>query len=139
MTRDVIVVSPALSASNAWTILQRERIRHLPVVESGRLVGILSDRDLLRLAHVQPSGELGFVHRSVGDVMTLNPMTCTMSTSVAEVARSLTEQKIDALPVVEGQHLVGLVTSTDLMLLLIDRDEVPLPFEYRVAEAVLIV
>ena len=137
MTRDVIVVPPSLSVANAWKILQTEKIRHLPVVDNGILVGILSDRDLLRLGNVQSSGGLGFVDRSAGDIMTLKPITCTMSTSVAKVVRIMTEQKIDALPVVEGTRLVGLVTSTDLLLLLLDREEQVLPFDYRVAEAAL--
>jgi acetoin utilization protein AcuB len=139
MTREVVVVPPSLSVANAWKILKTERIRHLPVVDHGMLVGILSDRDLLRLANVQPSGELGFVDRTVGDIMTLQPITCSRSTSVAKVVRILTDQKIDALPVVDGARLVGLVTSTDLMLLLLDREEQTLPFDFRVAEAVLAV
>jgi CBS domain-containing protein len=51
----------------------------------------------------------------------------------------MTEHKIDAVPVVAGTRLVGLVTSTDLMLLLLSREEVNLPFAYRVAEAALVV
>ncbi len=48
MTRDVVVVSPTVTAGVAARMMQRLRIRHLPVVEDGRLVGILSDRDLLK-------------------------------------------------------------------------------------------
>ena len=46
MTRDVVVVSPTVTAGIAARMMERRRIRHLPVVEGGRLVGILSDRDL---------------------------------------------------------------------------------------------
>ena len=48
MTRDVVVVSPAVTVAAAERMMERLRIRHLPVVVGGRLVGILSDRDLLR-------------------------------------------------------------------------------------------
>jgi acetoin utilization protein AcuB len=133
MTRDVIVVPHSLSVTHAWRILQENRIRHLPVVDDGKLAGILSDRDLLLLGHIQPSGEVSFVDRAVGDIMTLRPLTCAPSSSVAEVVRIMTSHKIDALPVVSGDRLVGLVTSTDLLLLL-DKAEEPLPFEFRVAE-----
>jgi acetoin utilization protein AcuB len=133
MTCDVITVPPSLSVANAWKILHAKKIRHLPVVDDGKLVGILSDRDLVRLGHIQPSGEFGFVDRAVGDIMTLKPITCGPGTSVAEVVRIMTQQKIDALPVISGSRLVGLVTSTDLLLLLLDRPEA-LPFDYRVAE-----
>jgi acetoin utilization protein AcuB len=133
MTRDVITVPPSLSVANAWKILHAKKIRHLPVVEDGKLIGILSDRDLVRLGHVGPSGDLGFVDRAVGDIMTLNPITCSPATTVAEVVRIMTQQKIDALPVLSGSRLVGLVTSTDLLLLLLDRPEA-LPFGYRVTD-----
>jgi acetoin utilization protein AcuB len=133
MTREVIVVPPSLSVAHAWRVLRENRIRHLPVVDRGKLAGILSDRDLLRLGHVLPSGDLRFVDRAVGDIMTLEPVTCAPNTSVAEVVRVMTTHKIDALPIVSGDRVVGLITSTDLLLLL-DRSEEPLPFEYRVAE-----
>jgi acetoin utilization protein AcuB len=134
MTRDVIVVPHSLSVTHAWKILQENQIRHLPVVDDGKLAGILSDRDLLLLGHIQPSGEVSFVDRAVGDIMTLRPLTCTPTSSVAEVVRIMTSHKIDALPVVSGDRLVGLVTSTDLLLLLDKADE-PLPFEFRIAES----
>ncbi len=47
MTRDVIVVPPELTLDAAWRIMTRERIRHLPVVRAGALIGMLSDRDVL--------------------------------------------------------------------------------------------
>jgi acetoin utilization protein AcuB len=138
MTRDVIVVPPRLQLADAWRILQRENIRHLPVAESGRLAGILSDRDLLRAGTPTESGELAFGKQMVAEIMTTRPQVCAPSTSVAEAARLMADRKIDALPVVHGDRLVGLVTSTDLLLLLIDRaPELALPFDFRVTETVL--
>jgi acetoin utilization protein AcuB len=133
MTRDVIVVPHTFSVANAWKLLQERKIRHLPIVDNGRLVGIISVRDLLRLAHTTPTGELAFVNRELGDIMTLDPITCTPEASVAEVARIMTEKKIDALPVVSGDRVGGLVTSTDLLLLLTDPMAERLPFDFRVA------
>jgi acetoin utilization protein AcuB len=132
MTRRVIVVPPSLSVTNAWRLLAEKHIRHLPVVSSGKLVGILSDRDLLRLAHTTPSGELAFVDRSVSDIMTLDPIHCAPSDSIGSVCRVMIDKKIDSLPVVSNGRLVGLVTSTDLLELLIHRDEERVPFEYDV-------
>lgn len=133
MTRKVIVVPPSLLISHAWDIMQRERIRHLPVVKDGAVVGILSDRDLLRIANVLPCGDLAFVRRHVEDVMTLKPITCSPGNSVAYVAKLMTEKKIDAIPIVEDHRMIGLVTSTDLLHLLIEGTEKPLPFEFDVA------
>lgn len=137
MTRDVIVVPPELTLANAWRVMTRERIRHLPVVRAGALIGMLSDRDVLGrgtmgrdgILHIEP-------HEVVAEAMTPTPLTtCEASTDVGELARRMIEDKIDAIPVVHGLRLVGLVTSTDLLSLLLDRSEaVPLPFDFRLIE-----
>lgn len=137
MTRDVIVVPPELPLDVAWQIMVRHRIRHLPVVRARALIGILSDRDVLtrgtlgkdRALHL-PTGLI------VDDAMTPTPLrTCEESSDVGELARTMAEEKIDAIPVVRGLHLVGLVTSTDLLRLLVQRDEArPLPFNFRLVE-----
>jgi len=132
MTREVITVPPSLLVTNCWSIMQAKRIRHLPVVQEGRLVGMLSDRDLLRFGNVLPSGELGLLRRHAVDLMTLTPIVCAPDTSVAEAAQIMTEKKIDALPVAVDGRLVGLVTSADLLHLLFDSSEKTLPFEFRV-------
>ena len=135
MTRDIIVATPGLAIADAWRTLQRENIRHLPVTRSGRLVGILSDRDLLRAGDLLASKELAFWDQTVAEVMTTKPVVCAPRTSIAEAARIMTTEKIDALPVVSGDKLVGLITSTDLLLLLVDSapDKV-IPFDFRLAE-----
>ena len=137
MTRDVIVVSPEQSVEKAWAIMRGRGIRHLPVAINRELVGIVSDRDLLRMGDRLPSGEMLFWDRPVSDVMTRNLITCSPKTSIAEAARIMTDRKIDALPVVAGGVLVGLVTSTDLLLLLVDQAPMlSLPFDWRISEAV---
>jgi acetoin utilization protein AcuB len=136
MTRDVIVAPASLSIADAWRILQRENIRHLPITESGRLVGIVSDRDLLCAGRLHTSGELVFPDHTIAKIMTLRPIACLPSTSVAEAARLMRDKKIDALPIVVNDRLVGLVTSTDLLSLLVDSAPThTLPFDFRVTEA----
>jgi acetoin utilization protein AcuB len=135
MTREVIVVPPALSLSAAFSVMDRRRIRHLPVVHGGVLLGILSDRDVLARSVLRADGSLEVPDDPVALAMTPSPITCEPSTSVAELARLMTERKIDAVPVLRGTRLVGLVTSTDLLLLLVRADEArPLPFEFHVVE-----
>jgi len=127
MTRDIVVVSPTVTAGVAARLMERRRIRHLPVVEYGRLVGILSDRDLLK----RPPGT------SCGAAMTPAPVTCLPSTSVSQVAKLMLEHKIDSIPIVSySGSLTGLVTSTDLLGLLTDLDEAQmLPFDFRLRRA----
>ena len=141
MTRDVIVVPPELALLDAWRIMTREHIRHLPVVRAGALIGMLSDRDILSRGTLRKDGTLDVPTAIiVADAMTPTPIkTCDASTQVAEIARTMTDEKIDAIPVVRGLRLVGLVTSTDLLYLLIQRDEArPLPFDFRVVEEICI-
>lgn len=132
MTRRVVVVGPDTSVVKAWELMVTLRIRHLPVVREGLLLGILSDRDVL--LHAQVKGEaIEPPAIPVAEVMSPFPFVCEPSTHVADIVRTMTEEKIDAMPVLDAEErLVGLVTSTDLLLLLVQYDEArPLPFEWE--------
>jgi CBS domain-containing protein len=128
MTRDVVVVSPAVTVAAAERMMDRLRIRHLPVVVGGRLVGILSDRDLLRRSPTSTCGE----------AMSPAPLTCSADLSVGRIAELMIARKIDSLPVVDRSGaLSGLVTSSDLLALLVERDEGKvLPFSFTIRTAV---
>src|SRR4051812_25532340 len=121
MTRDVVVVPPAMELAAARALMERRRIRHLPVVDDGRLVGILSDRDLLQC---EGSG-LDSPEMPVAAAMTPAPITCFISTTVSRVAQMMLDYKIDSVPVVDPVGLlVGLVTSSDLLHLLVESGDV---------------
>lgn len=137
MTRRVLVVPPDLSLASAWVVMQRDRLRHLPVVRNGALIGMLSDRDILVRSRLDETGRvLVRAEITIGEAMTPAPLTtCDATTDIANIVRVMTEQKIDAVPVVRGSKLVGLVTSTDLLLLLVKLDESQLlPFEFDIVE-----
>jgi CBS domain-containing protein len=131
MTRDVVVVPPEIDLSGARRIMERRHIRHLPVVKDGRLVGILSDRDLLRYDGLL----MDEVETPVGAAMTHAPITCLITTTVSRVAQLMLDHKIDSVPVVDPSGLlVGLVTSSDLLQLLVESADVQaLPFHYRLS------
>jgi len=138
MTRKVVVVPPDLSLAAAWDVMRREDIRHLPVVRAGALVGMLSDRDILTVGTRNKDGHF-LVPKNVvvAEAMTPVPLlTCEVSTDVRELVRSMTMQKVDAVPVVRGLHLCGLVTSTDLLLLLLKGTELQAlpPLDYELVE-----
>ena len=111
MTTRVETVAPDDSVATVCEVFRRRRIRHMPVIAAGRLVGIVSDRDVR--ATVSPD-------TVVESVMTPHPATTTPSTPVEVAAALLRERKIGALPVMEGDTLVGIVSESDLLGALCD-------------------
>jgi CBS domain-containing protein len=135
MTRDVVCVPPELPLARAWALMQDMRVRHLPVVQHGALVGMLSDRDVLLRAVADERGHAIVDDGVVGAAMTMQPRTCHPSTSVSLIAQTMIDDKIDALPVVselDRKKVIGLVTSTDLLWLLIDDNARVLPIDFSV-------
>ncbi len=135
MTRDVVCVPPELPLSRAWSLMQELRIRHLPVVSQGALQGLLSDRDILLRAVADVRGNPFVEEGLVGEAMSLEPRICHAQTPVSQLAQVMIDEKIDALPVVsetDATKVIGLVSSTDLLWLLVHDDETVLPMEFRV-------
>jgi acetoin utilization protein AcuB len=120
MTRDVVTAAPQTTLAEALKLLQKHVIRHLPVVEDGRLLGLISDRDL-RLLEPAPGGMSDeqrsqiLTAQTLRDVMTTNVDSTSPDTPIEEAARQLHMRHIGCLPVLEGQQLVGIITTTDLL------------------------
>jgi acetoin utilization protein AcuB len=119
MQRSVITVAPETRIREVTRLLQSRGIRHVPVLDRGALVGIISDRDLKgSLASLAAAGG-GGDGLTAGDIMTRKVITTAPMFPVEEAARVMTVERISSLPVTEGDRLVGLVTETDLLLLLV--------------------
>jgi len=124
--REIMMKGPVTLESDdvldlADDVMELGRIRHLPILECGRVVGVLSQRDLFHSALVKV---LGFKQREQKDlmrtiqvrgVMSQPVVTILADASVKEAARLMVEKKIGCLPVVEGGSLIGLVTETDIL------------------------
>ena len=121
MTRDVVTLEEEQSLRDAFGLQQRHKIRHIPVVTDGLVVGILTDRDLKRASPSLLSGISQEKYDElldttlVGQVMTRNPQTVTPETPLKEVAEILIEHKFGSLPVTDGNQLVGIITDIDLL------------------------
>jgi CBS domain-containing protein len=133
MTVNVTCITPETSLPQAQRLMNQLRVRHLPVVSHGVLCGILSDRDLLTHGTLE-DGELVMPDRATVHVMTLNPITCRAGAPVSQLATLMLEHRIDSLPIVNTlNELVGLVTSTDLIALLREPEQLSdvLPFSFQ--------
>jgi acetoin utilization protein AcuB len=121
MVRNVIALQADQRLREALLIMRKNSIRHLPVLEEEKLVGILTDRDVNRATPSAMSGaDLETFNRIVdstlvSQVMTRNPYAVTPSTPLKDAVKVLHDRKYGALPVVEGGRLVGIITVMDLL------------------------
>ncbi len=126
MSRNLITVTPDTSILKAKNLLREHHIDQLPVVEGKKLVGIIADRDI-RDNSPSPATTLS-VHEmnyllseiTVEKIMTRKVFTTTPGTTIEEAARVINEKHVNSLPVVAGDELVGLITTCDLLNVLID-------------------
>lgn len=122
MSRDVEVVTPDTALMEIQEELHRHGFRHLLVVEDGRLVGVISDRDVLRAVspfldtRVEEPRDVQTLTRPAREVMRADPITVQPETPIEEAGRLLLENTISCLPVVDRERaLVGIVTSKDIL------------------------
>lgn len=121
MSSDVVTLEEHESLSIADRVMSLGRIRHMPVVNEGRLVGLISQRNLLHNALTDALGESRSENMSVldsiriSDCMTKEPETCSSTTPLAEAADIMLKHKYGCLPVVDGDTLVGILTESDFV------------------------
>lgn len=108
MTSDPIVINPDDTLANAKAVMDDGRFRRLPVVEAGRLVGILTERDIREHMGYLGSTRVNAAMRTA--VVTLAPYN-----TVEDAARLMLKHKIGGLPIVADGKLVGIVTTSDLL------------------------
>lgn len=120
MTTDVISVPPGTTLPEALTLMREKHIRRLPVVDEGRLVGIVTYGDLREAGPSDATGlsihEIGYLLQRLGveKLMTRKPITVHPDTALTEAARLMLQHKIGALPVLRDGQLVGIITESDI-------------------------
>ncbi len=126
MSQPVITIPPTMPINEALNLMKRERIRRTPVVKDGKMVGIISDKDLLNASPSQATSlsvwELTYLISKilVRDVMTSKVLTVSEDTPIEEAARIMVDNKIGGLPVMRGEELVGIITETDLFKIFLE-------------------
>lgn len=115
MSRSFHCIGLEESLPRAVGIMRFYGIRHLPVLENGRPVGMLSERDIVL---AETLSERGISRVTIAEAMTSIPYCVSPDTSVAEVASHLARRKLDSALVVSGAQVLGVFTSTDAFALL---------------------
>jgi CBS domain-containing protein len=117
MTRDVVTLKADAALSDVDDLLKQNHIRHVPVVDGRKLVGLVSHRDLIRALARQAAGRPS-EPVMVKDVMAREVDTVQPQASALEVIDRLLDKRYGCLPVVDGQGaLVGIITESDLLRL----------------------
>jgi len=126
MTSDVLTVEAGEPIRRAWETMEERKLRRFPVVDSGRLVGIITDRDMRNatassvVLRERKYHDYLLDNVKVESIMTPDPTTVSPGDDLAVAAEKVLELKVGGLPVVEGGRLVGIITETDLIEALVD-------------------
>lgn len=121
MTKDPITVRPDQSLYEANKLFGQHHIRHIPVVEKGHLIGMISQTDLLRISYAdldeKDDAVVPAIYEmfNIGDIMTRVPVFVDVHSTIKETAQILARQSFHSLPVLDQGKLVGIVTTTDLI------------------------
>lgn len=128
MTSTVISLNTKDTLETAEALFKENNIRHIPVVDGNKVIGMLSYSDLLRISFADAVGEdeqdvdtIVYNMFSIEQVMTKNLITVNASTTIKKVAQILSKREFHALPVVENENLVGIITTTDLINFLLEQ------------------
>jgi CBS domain-containing protein len=121
MTKDIIALDRSDDLERAEMLFKRYNIRHIPVVNEESIIGMLSYTDLLKISFADITEDDHNVNTvvynmfSIEQVMTKNLVCVTSDTTIREVAEILAQNEFHALPIVDDDVLVGIVTTTDLI------------------------
>lgn len=122
MTKNVLTLNTKDNLDKAEELFKKNKIRHLPITSGKKVVGMLSYTDLMRISFADAVGDdehdvdtTVYNMFSIEQVMAKNVVSVTAQTTIQEVAEFLSNKEFHALPVVDNEELVGIVTTTDLI------------------------
>lgn len=128
MTSNLITLNHTDDLNTAESLFKTHKIRHIPVVSGSEIIGMLSYTDLLRISFADAIDEdeqdvdtIVYNMFTIEQVMVKNVRHVSSNTTIKEVAEILAKEEFHALPVVDNNALVGIVTTTDLMNYLLDQ------------------
>ncbi len=111
---DLTFIEPDISVTEIYSLMQKHRIRHIPVVENGKAVGIISDRDVRFVSHTPDNIDL-----TGKDIMTADPYSVDIDTPLGALIKKMSQKKIgSALIHNEQGKVIGIFTSSDALTIL---------------------
>lgn len=126
MSKPVISITPDMPVHDALALFRKEHIRRAPVIHNGKLVGIVSDKDLLNASPSPVTSlsvwEINYLISKikVSEVMTKKVITVKADTPIEEAARVMADNKFGGLPVIDDGKVVGIITETDLFKIFLE-------------------
>ncbi len=126
MSRPVISITRDMPIHDALALFKKERIRRAPVLKDGKLIGIISDKDLLNASPSKATSlsvwEMNYMLSkiTVKEVMTRAVLTVQADTPIEEAARIMADNKIGGVPVMKADKVVGMITETDLFKIFLE-------------------
>jgi acetoin utilization protein AcuB len=125
MTANPYVVAPETSLVDAYRLMFEKAVRRLPVVQGQALVGIITLSDIQRtlplvLAEMVAATKLELAAGTVRDVMTSDPITVAPADTIQEAAERMLDNQVSGLPVVEADHVIGILTESDIFKLVVN-------------------
>lgn len=127
MTKEVVTVDISQTVSDISKIITEKNIRHIPVMENGKIIGMVSKSDYQRLTYntyttdQEATDELLSEIFKLEDLMCANPYTVTSNTNLIEAIEIFTTHEFHALPVVDNEQLIGIISTTDILRLFAQR------------------
>lgn len=123
MSTNLVTVPPSATLAEARTLMQENKIHHLPVIDSSDIVGLVTTTNVLAATDSFLRDDRNRIHANeiiVGDVMTTDVATVDVNASLRQAALFLERHQIGCLPVVDDGGLVGIITETDFVAVAIN-------------------
>jgi acetoin utilization protein AcuB len=144
MTSKVFTVDPHDMIDRVFFLIHYEKVRHLPVVEKGKVVGMVSDRDMYKalgpksnsnaIEANKTGSELHVVPKKVQNIMRRGVISVSSDTLASDAASLMADNKIGALPVIDKDKLVGILSATDILRVFSKLEHARESREQRIAE-----
>ncbi len=122
MSSPVITLQPTMTVDDAWRFFLNKGVRHMPVLsEDNQVIGIVSERDLLKRLIIQGKTVEESTHQTIAELMTQTVISASLETDIRRIARAMFESHIGTMPILDDRRqLIGIITRSDILFALVN-------------------